>query len=67
MQVTPQERSIIQMLADGNSRAEIGSNLFISERTVKYHLEKLYRRANLPWHSAPTALVAFGFRKGLIR
>ncbi|WP_370879813.1 response regulator transcription factor [Streptosporangium brasiliense] len=41
-QLTSQERRIVRPAAAGVSNREIASQLFISPRTVEYHLYKAY-------------------------
>ncbi|GLW65201.1 LuxR family transcriptional regulator [Actinomadura rubrobrunea] len=40
--LTPQERQVVRLAADGVSSREIASQLFLSPRTVEYHLYKAY-------------------------
>ena len=62
-QLTPRQREILRLIAEGQSTKQIGGKLKLSPKTVEYHRKKLMTALNL--HDVP-ALVRFAMLVGLI-
>jgi DNA-binding NarL/FixJ family response regulator len=61
--LTPRQREILQLVAEGNSSKEIASLLDLSIKTVEAHRSQIMERLDL--HDV-TALVRFAIRVGLV-
>ena len=61
--LTPREREILQLVAEGYSSPEVAEKLFISPRTVDTHRSNLMAKLGL---KNQTELVQYALRRGLI-
>jgi DNA-binding NarL/FixJ family response regulator len=62
-QLTPRERDILRLLADGLSKKEIAKDLKISVNTVSTHMQRVYDKLHV---GTNTGAVAKALRKGII-
>ncbi|MFI6565793.1 AAA family ATPase [Streptomyces sp. NPDC050534] len=46
-ELTPQEKQIALLVRDGFSNPEVGSRLFLSPRTVEWHLRKIFTKLSI--------------------
>lgn len=62
--LSPREIEILRLLAEGMGNKEIGKRLFITEATVKTHLQRIYAKLGV---ETRTAAVTAGVERGVIR
>jgi DNA-binding CsgD family transcriptional regulator len=46
-QLTPQELQIALQVADGKSNKDVGAALFLSHKTIEFHLGRVYRKLDI--------------------
>jgi DNA-binding CsgD family transcriptional regulator len=61
--LSPREREVLTLLAEGLRDAEIAARLHVSERTVHHHVSAVLRKLAAP---SRTAAVAVALREGLL-
>lgn len=61
--LTPRQREVLQLAAEGKTNAEIADRLYISQRTVENHRSMLMQRLGL---QNQTELIRHAIRHGLI-
>jgi DNA-binding NarL/FixJ family response regulator len=61
--LTPREFEILQLVAEGNTNAEIAKRLWVTQWTVKFHLANAYRKLGV---SNRTEAARYMFEHGLV-
>jgi len=57
-QLTPQERRILALVAEGKTNKEIASDIFLSDKTVKNYVSSILSKLNLERRAQAAAFVA---------
>ena len=65
-ELTAQERQIARLAADGLSNSEIGTRLFLSPRTVEWHLHKVFTKLGIRSRREPAACQCISSRPGTV-
>ena len=60
--LTPREREVVQLVAEGHTNRSVAEILFVSEKTVEAHRRKIMRKLNL---NNSAELVKYAIREGL--
>lgn len=55
--LTPREREILDLVAQGKTNAEIAERLWVSPGTVRKHLENVYGKLEVHTRSAAAAFI----------
>jgi DNA-binding NarL/FixJ family response regulator len=62
--LSPREREVLRLMAQGQSNKEIAAALFVSERTVKFHVNNIFDKLSA---GSRTEAIAMAARRGLVR
>jgi DNA-binding NarL/FixJ family response regulator len=54
--LTPRERDVLRLMAEGRSNAAIADHLTITEKSVSNHINALFAKLGLPRRQQPTAV-----------
>jgi DNA-binding NarL/FixJ family response regulator len=58
--LTPQELQIAALVTEGKGNKEVAATLFLSVRTVEFHLSRIYRKLAVPNRAALASRLAAG-------
>ena len=56
--LTPQERMVAHLVAGGATNREVAAELFLSVKTIEYHLSRIYRKLGVRSRTELAALLA---------
>jgi two-component system NarL family response regulator len=63
-ELTARQREVLEMVATGLTYKEVGAALYVSESTIKYHMQKILERLHLKNREQ---VVAYALQSGLVR
>jgi DNA-binding NarL/FixJ family response regulator len=63
LRITPQQEKVLELVAEGLTSQKVGERLFISESTVRFHIQKLKETTGA---RSRAELIAKAMRQGLI-
>ena len=62
-ELTPREREVLELMAEGLSNAAIAARIFVTERAVEKHVTSIFQKLRLPTapdtHRRVLAVLAF--------
>ncbi len=61
--LTPRQREVLQLVAEGKSAKEIATSLFISVKTVEFHKKHLMEELNV---KTSAELIRYAFERGFV-
>ena len=62
--LTPRELEVLRLVADGRTNRQIGSALYISDKTASVHVSNLMAKLGV---ASRTEAASFAYREGLLR
>jgi non-specific serine/threonine protein kinase len=64
--LSPREREVVSLIAQGLSNRQISEQLILSVRTVERHIENVYNRLGISGRAGRAIVTAYALRHGLI-
>jgi len=61
-QLTERQTDVLRLVASGLTYKEVGSQLALSERTVRYHMAKIMERLHMEYRSQ---VISYAGKQGL--
>jgi two-component system NarL family response regulator len=63
-ELTPRQLEVLSLVAEGLSYKQVGEALYLTERTVKYHMSEILKALHLKNRAQ---VVAYAMRKGMLK